>query len=142
MSKIDPDFKLSFTHIVLVAAISAHSAIKQYSIAAGDFSHDDWGKTASELKENTMSVVCSIYENPHQSAEEIHNVWMSEKIKSGWKYGDAKNKHLKEHPCIIPYADLSKMEKKKDSLFKSIVISVFKEFLGDNINNTKITINE
>ena len=44
-------------------------------------------------------------------AEHIHDVWSVSKIDSGWIYGDVRNDHLKQHPCLKSYANLSEEEK-------------------------------
>ena len=43
-----------------------------------------------------------------------HAGWMAEKLGSGWKYGPERNDAAKVHPSLIPYADLSEVEKEKD----------------------------
>lgn len=43
-----------------------------------------------------------------------HAGWMAEKIESGWNYGPQRDDAAKVHPSIIPYADLSEVEKEKD----------------------------
>ena len=43
-----------------------------------------------------------------------HEGWMSEKLESGWKYGPERDDAARVHPSIIPYAELSEVEKEKD----------------------------
>jgi len=43
-----------------------------------------------------------------------HDGWMAEKIESGWKYGPERDDPAKIHPSIIPYEELSEVEKEKD----------------------------
>lgn len=43
-----------------------------------------------------------------------HEGWMAEKIESGWRHGPERDDEAKLHPSIIPYADLSEVEKEKD----------------------------
>ncbi|MBL9151867.1 MAG: hypothetical protein JNK37_05265 [Verrucomicrobiales bacterium] len=43
-----------------------------------------------------------------------HAGWMAEKIELGWQYGPERDDDAKVHPSIIPYADLSEVEKEKD----------------------------
>jgi len=47
-------------------------------------------------------------------AGNIHEVWAQQRLAEGWKYGANRNDHLKEHPCLIPYEDLSENEKEYD----------------------------
>lgn len=47
-------------------------------------------------------------------AENVHDVWSESRIQDGWKYGEVRNDEKKEHPCIVPYAELSESEKEYD----------------------------
>ena len=47
-------------------------------------------------------------------AENVHDVWADGRIKSGWKYGPVRDDSKKEHPCLVPYADLTEDEKSYD----------------------------
>jgi len=47
-------------------------------------------------------------------AEAAHIVWMDGKIRDGWKYGPAIDKPNKIHSCIVPYDQLSEVDKESD----------------------------
>ena len=47
-------------------------------------------------------------------AENVHEIWARTRIEQGWKYGQVRNDDLKEHPCIVPYSELSESEKVYD----------------------------
>lgn len=47
-------------------------------------------------------------------AEAAHNVWMEGKIREGWKYGPATDKAKKIHSCLVPYSQLSEVDKESD----------------------------
>ncbi len=47
-------------------------------------------------------------------AENAHELWARERIKQGWKHGPHRNDENKEHPCLVPYADLPEHEKVHD----------------------------
>ena len=49
-----------------------------------------------------------------QLAENTHDVWAAQRMKEGWTYGPKRDDALKQHPCLVPYADLSKTEKEYD----------------------------
>ena len=44
-------------------------------------------------------------------AKNAHEVWASERIAQGWKYGPTRKDDTKEHPCLIPYEELPESEK-------------------------------
>jgi hypothetical protein len=60
-------------------------------------------KLSSELLELTERI-----------AENVHDVWAASRIADGWRYGDTRNDALKQHPCLVPYAQLSESEKEYD----------------------------
>ena len=47
-------------------------------------------------------------------AENVHDVWASERRKQGWTYGVLRNDERKETPCMVPYAQLPESEKHFD----------------------------
>ena len=46
---------------------------------------------------------------------------MAEKVATGWKYGPVKNPDAKEHPCMVPYAELPPEQRRKDALYLAMV---------------------
>ena len=47
-------------------------------------------------------------------SKNVHEVWAAGRIAAGWKYGPVRDEIKKEHPCLIPYEDLSEEEKDYD----------------------------
>ena len=47
-------------------------------------------------------------------AENVHDVWSVGRIKEGWVYGEKRDDTKKEHPCLVPYSELSESEKEYD----------------------------
>lgn len=47
-------------------------------------------------------------------AENVHDVWATERIEQGWKYGEERNDTLKTTPCLVSYSDLPDSEKEYD----------------------------
>jgi ryanodine receptor 2 len=47
-------------------------------------------------------------------ARNVHEVWAQSRIEEGWKYGSERNDTLKQHPCLVPYEQLTEMEKEYD----------------------------
>ena len=41
-------------------------------------------------------------------------VWAAGRIAAGWKYGPVRDEIKKEHPCLIPYEELTEEEKDFD----------------------------
>ena len=47
-------------------------------------------------------------------AKNVHEVWAKNRIDEGWTLGAERNDELKQHPCLIPYEELSEIEKDYD----------------------------
>lgn len=47
-------------------------------------------------------------------AKNVHEVWALNRITEGWSYGSLRNDELKQHPCLVPYEDLTELEKDYD----------------------------
>ena len=49
-----------------------------------------------------------------QLARNTHEVWAAQRLKDGWVWGPARDDAQKQHPCLVPYEDLSDGEKSYD----------------------------
>lgn len=47
-------------------------------------------------------------------AKNVHEVWAQSRISEGWTYGSERNDSGKKHPCLVPYEELSDVEKEYD----------------------------
>ena len=47
-------------------------------------------------------------------AENAHDNWASQRLRDGWTLGARRDDDAKQHPCLIPYADLPESEKTYD----------------------------
>lgn len=79
----------------------------------------EWSELSDEGRKDARRGVmnCLLGETP----EELHNSWWRGKVKDGWTWGPVKSAELREHPCMVPYDELSDEQKLKDALFVSIV---------------------
>ena len=67
-------------------------------------------------------------------SKNVHEVWAAGRIAAGWKYGPVRDEIKKEHPCLIPYEELSEDEKDYD---RATAISTIKFLIANrySINN-------
>jgi len=47
-------------------------------------------------------------------AENVHDTWAKGRMDAGWTYGPVRDDAKKQHPCLVPYADLPETEKSYD----------------------------
>jgi ryanodine receptor 2 len=47
-------------------------------------------------------------------AKNTHEVWARQRLADGWRYGPTRDDVRKEHPCLVPYEELSDAEKEYD----------------------------
>ena len=108
--------------VLEAAAHAAHEANRAYCRSLGDFSHEPWDEAPSWQRDSALEGVRGVIEgnDPKQS----HESWLRKKIDDGWKYGEKKDPILKEHPCMLPYAELPIEQRAKDMLFVHIVKGV------------------
>lgn len=47
-------------------------------------------------------------------AKNVHEVWSAGRMKDGWTYGKERNDAEMKHPCLVPYEELTEVEKEYD----------------------------
>jgi len=88
-------------------------------LTLGDDSHLGWAATPEWQKETVRHGVARALGGA--TAEEMHQSWLTEKRANGWKYSPIKDAEKKEHPYLLPYAELPAEQQKKDVLFAGVV---------------------
>jgi len=106
----------------LICAEAAHEMNRVYCQALGDFTQASWGVAEDWQRESALKGVDGVFSG--NSPKASHESWLAEKAASGWKYGPVKNAETKEHPCFVPYEQLSEADKQKDFLFVSTVLAM------------------
>ncbi|MBE6760803.1 MAG: Ryanodine receptor Ryr [Ruminococcaceae bacterium] len=49
-------------------------------------------------------------------AENVHENWSVARIKDGWSYGELRDDDKKTTPCLVPYSELTEIEKEYDRI--------------------------
>ena len=47
-------------------------------------------------------------------AKNVHEVWSAGRMKEGWTYGEVRNDAELQHPCLVPFEELTETEKEYD----------------------------
>ena len=86
-------------------------------------------KTYTPQPLNTGGIELSpdLLELTEQIAANVHDVWAQNRIAEGWQYGTKRNDGRKEHPCLVPYADLPESEKEYDRKTAMETLKVIKK---------------
>jgi hypothetical protein len=108
----------------LIAAMT-HEANRQYCARFGnDKSQLPWEEAPEWQRASAINGVNGILDGTIKSPEQSHESWMVEKVAAGWKFGAVKDPAAKTHPCLVPYAQLDEYQRKKDELFRAIVLAL------------------
>jgi hypothetical protein len=105
--------------IELIAQV-AHEINRAYCQAIGDDSQPCWDDAPAWQQNSAVDGVLAHMREP-LTPEESHEKRTEYKLKEGWKYGPVKDPVKKEHPCMVPYEQLSQEQRVKDYLFKAVV---------------------
>jgi len=103
----------------------AYEINRIYCIAIGDNSQPTWGNAANWRKSSVINGVKFHIDNPNAGPEASHNNWVKQLKEEGWTYGPFKKPDTKEHPCCVPYEELSTEQQAKDYIFLQVVHSLY-----------------
>jgi len=98
----------------------AHEVNRAYCQALGDHSQPAW-EDAPQWQRDSAMLGVALHTANNVGPEASHESWMAQKVADGWKYGPVKDPERKEHPCIVPFADLSPAQQAKDFIFRGVV---------------------
>lgn len=98
-----------------------HEANRAYCQTLGDDSQVSWDEAPDWQRESAVNGVEGIRSGRITKPEQSHESWLTEKQRTGWKYGPTKNADTKEHPCYVPYSELPPEQQVKDAIFFAIV---------------------
>jgi hypothetical protein len=97
-----------------------HEVNRAYCEALGDHSQPAW-EDAPDWQRESARMGVDLHLSGDFGPEASHIAWMKEKVDNGWKWGPVKDANAKEHPCIVPFADLPREQQAKDFIFRAVV---------------------
>ena len=108
--------------VVEACARAAHEVNRAYCLAFGDASQPPWEEAPDWQTTSARSGARGALAG--NTPEQSHEAWLREKRATGWRFGPVKNPEEKEHPCLVPYAELPESQRAKDVLFVATVRAV------------------
>ena len=106
-------------HIEEIARV-CHEVNRAYCQALGDHSQPVW-EDAPEWQRVSARMGVDLHLSGDFGPEASHVSWMQQKLDEGWKYGPVKDPEAKQHPCIVPFAELPREQQAKDFIFRAVV---------------------
>ena len=82
---------------------------------------EPWTYLDAETVKSAIEGVANIQDGTVLTPEDSHAQWSKFKTDHGWIYGPVKDHDKKQHPCLVPYANLPEEQQVKDHLFFAIV---------------------
>lgn len=99
----------------------AHEVNRAYCLATGETGIPMWQHAPDWQREGVVNGVEFYLAHLDATPEQSHENWLAHKQALGWRYGSAKDAELKEHPCMVPYGQLSDLQRAKDQIFLAVV---------------------
>ena len=110
--------------IISEIARVCHEVNKAYCEALGDFSQVSWDEAPDWQRLSAMTGVRLHLNDPDAGPQASHESWAAEKVADGWVYGPEKNAELKQHHCLVPFAELPVEQQAKDFIFRAVVLAL------------------
>lgn len=106
----------------LDTASICHEANRMFCMFIGDPVAPAW----SELDADTISGVLEGVNGvlAGDTPWESHTRWVRTRQSQGWVHGDVLDRERRIHPNLVPYAELRPLQRRKDAMFTSIVLSL------------------
>ncbi len=87
----------------------------------GEDALPDWDKSSEELRNRGVIGVEQIIAKPETTPKEIHEIWISNMAKDGWRLGPVHDGVKKTHPNMCAYEELDDVQKLKDIIYITVV---------------------
>lgn len=100
-----------------------HEANRAWCAANGDLSQLPWADAPTWQREAARQQA-DLHLMGDFGPEASHVAWMQQKLVEGWVYGPVKDGDKKEHPCLVPFAELPPQQQAKDVLFRAVVLAL------------------
>ena len=111
--------RLGVDHLAQIA----YESVASFARIGGD-SDPPWESLDGERRTEIIARAQHYLNAPKASGEKVHQVWLSDRLKQGWRYGPEGNERQKIDPALIPWNDLTEPSRSRYSLFAAVVASL------------------
>lgn len=98
-----------------------HEVNRAYCETTGIMVGPTWEQVPVEQCEGVIKGVRYALSIVMPVPSDMHRNWLKEKKAQGWTRGPVKDDSKKQHPCCVPYDELSQEQKVKDKLFIAVI---------------------
>lgn len=88
--------------------------LQQKSVQAGSPTEHKQNYTPQPIDTKDIVLPEELTELAEEIAKNVHEVWSAGRMKDGWTYGEERNDADMKHPCLVPYEELTEVEKEYD----------------------------
>jgi hypothetical protein len=108
---------------IKICARVAYEASRSCALAVDseDFTRP-WEEAGDWLQDNWQSGVARVLAG--DCPEQRHRAFVEEMTQKGWKYGPETDAEKKEHPDLMPYADLPAERRLKNQVYVDVILAV------------------
>lgn len=132
VQEADPRYRQLTTEEVEKIAAVCHDANRAFRAGIGEDPGEPWEHARPYQRESAIDGVAKLLERGgaplmafgQSPGEALHNSWMEHKLRAGWRYGPEKSETCKVHPCLLPWAALPEEQRRKDQLYRAIVLAL------------------
>jgi hypothetical protein len=109
-------------------ARACHEVNQMFCREVGDAPSPDWMYLTAAQREGVVTGVRLALSGATNEAS--HESWLASRVAEGWTYGLVKDFAKKTSPNMVPYAELPKVQRLKDTLFQDTARLLARIFLA------------
>ena len=106
-------------------AREAYEVNRIFCSVMGDGTRPEWENISEENRNQFVTEVLEISAFPDMTFEKYCEDRFCAMGRSGWKHGPIENAEIKEHPYMLPYAQLPQKRQIKEQVFYLVVRAGF-----------------
>lgn len=113
-----------YVHMVEAIAHAAHEMNRGFYASLGDLDTKPWSELEPAHRNGVIAGVKFHLANPEATPEDSHAKRSKMLTALGWTYGSVKSLETKQHPCLVPFDQLTDKQIAKNVMFVKVVRSL------------------